>query len=370
MNRTRHRTIAIALAAALAFAGGYAAAQAYEVWALDQGTNTIYIINPDLEVGEVIVLPEGIDMPHMIAFDSSYRYAFIASPASGNTTVMRAADREVVAILPTGAGSHFAAVTPGDTQVIVDVIAEAKLVEIDVDFDAERFTMGRELILAEDPLIIERADAFPGTNPICHDTTVDGRFAYVTLGPALAEGGLVILDTESFSLARVFPQSEVRTNCGTIRSPDGRYMFLTGGSIDEGVWYVFDTTTNEPVYEGDPRGTDTHGVMLSADGAELWMVNRHSSDGIIVDPESFEIVDDIAFTGPSPDILAIGPDNRYAFITLRGPDPRSGPHAIAGDTPGVAVIDVATRELVTILEPDRGNSSSDFHGIAVRPLGP
>jgi DNA-binding beta-propeller fold protein YncE len=309
-------------------------------------------------------------MPHMIAFDSSYRYAFIASPASGDTAVMRTADREVVAILPTGAGSHLAGVTPGDTQVIVDVIAEAKLVEIDVDVDAERFTLGRELILAEDPLVVERADAFAGTSPICHDTTADGRFAYVTLGPALAAGGLVVLDTESFSLVRVFPPSEVRTNCGTIRSPDGRHMFLNGGSVDEGVWYVFDTATHEPVFEGDSRGTDAHGVMFSADGAELWMVNRHSSDGIVIDPESFEVVDDIAFTGQSPDILAIGPDNRYAFVTLRGPEPRSGPHAIAGDTPGVAVIDVATRELVTVLEPDRGNVASDFHGIGVRPLGP
>jgi Na+/glutamate symporter len=48
MSRTNRRTITIALVAALALAGGHGAAQAYEVWALDQGTNTIYIITPDL----------------------------------------------------------------------------------------------------------------------------------------------------------------------------------------------------------------------------------------------------------------------------------------------------------------------------------
>ena len=147
-------------------------------------------------------------------------------------------------------------------------------------------------------------------------------------------------------------------------------MFLNGGSVDEGVWYVFDTATHQPIHQDGSRGTDAHGVWITPDGAELWMVNRHSSNGIVIDPVTFEVIDEIAFTGKSPDILTMSPDGRYAFITLRGPEQRSGPHAIAGDTPGVAVLDIATRESVTILEPDRAHPMSDFHGIGLRPLDP
>lgn len=343
---------------------------AYEVWALDQGTNTIYIITPELEVSEVIELPEEVDMPHMIDFTSDYAYAFIANPASANTAVIRTADREVVAVLPTGAGSHFAGVVPGDERVIVDVIAEAKLVEISLDLENEVFEISRELVVAEDLLFAARADEFPGSSPICHDYTLDGRYAYITLGPGIDDSGLVILDTEAFSFARVFPPSEVRTNCGTIISPDGEHMFLNGGSLEEGHWYVFDTSLHDYVYHSDSRGTDAHGVWFTPDGSELWMVNRHSSNAIIIDPDSFAITEEIDFVGKSPDILTISPDNRYAFITLRGPEQRSGPHAIAGDTPGVSVIDVATREIVTLIEPDEGNPRSDFHGIGLRLLEP
>ena len=76
----------------------------------------------------------------------------------------------------------------------------------------------------------------------------------------------------------------------------------------------------------------------------------------------------IPFVGESPDILVISPDGRFAFITLRGPEPLSGPHAIRGHSPGVAVVDVAARQLVEILLPEPDLAVSDFHGIGLRPL--
>lgn len=354
----------------LAIAGAtLAQADAYEVWALDQGTNTIHILTPDLEVREAIALPDGVDMPHMIDFTSDYTHAFIANVASGNVVVMRAHDREVVAVLATGAGTHFAGVVPGDERVIVDVIGDAKLVEIELDLANEVFTIARELIVADDPVVAARASEFTSTSPVCHDTTHDGRYAYVTLGPALADAGLLVVDLESFTVERAFASSEVRSNCGTIVSPDGSRMFLTGGSLDTGLWFAFDTATHELLHAAESGGTDAHGVSFTPDGSELWLVNRHSSNGVVIDPVTLTVIDEIPFTGTSPDILTISPDGRYAFVTLRGGEPRSGPHAIGGDTPGVAVIDVATRKLLRVIEPARDNPASDFHGIALRPLG-
>ncbi len=362
--------LAMCTTALVALAGTAAAqeAAAYEVWAFDQGTNLLYVIDPELQVTETVDLGHAVDMPHMIDFTSDFAYAFVPGPASGTTAVIRTEDREVVAVLETGPGSHYAGVVPGDERVLVDVIGDGTIVEITLDLENERFEIGRTLVLADDPLIADRIEEFPSTSPICHDETHDGRFAYVTLGPSLADAGLVVVDTETLELVAVHPGSEVRSNCGTIVTPDGGHVVVNGGSVDEGVWYVLETEGHTVVHQDDSRGTDAHGVALTHAGDQLWMVNRASSNGIVIDPVSFEVLHEIEWTGDSPDILTISPDDRYAFVTLRGPEPRSGPHAIAGDTPGVAVLDVADRTVVTVLEPDAGNPASDFHGIGLRPL--
>lgn len=367
-------TVLVAGAAAQSGPRGEEAAGAtgYEVWALDQGTNQIHIISPELEVTDTIDLEGTVDMPHMIDFSADFAYAFIANPASGDTIVIRSEDREVVARLETGPGSHMASVSRDD-RVIVDVLgnaegAGASLVEIIFDSEAKSFEMGRTLIITEDPLFADLAGAGHLGRPVCHDYSADGRYAYVTLGPALTDGVLVVVDVDAFELVKVFDPEEIRANCGTMLTPDGTKMFVNGGSVEEGHWYAFDPATHELLHEASSRGFDAHGVWFTPDGSELWMVNRASSNAIIIDPQSLEIIDEIDFVGKSPDILTISPDSRYAFITLRGPQQRSGPHAIAGDTPGVAVVDVAAREIVTIIEPAQGDERSDFHGIGLRPL--
>jgi DNA-binding beta-propeller fold protein YncE len=340
----------------------------YEVWALDQGTQTIYILDRDFAVSDVIELEGVVTTPHMIDFTSDYAYAFIANTGTGDVAVIRTADREVVDVIATGATAHMAAVVPGDGSVLVANIGAASVTEIVLDLENEVFEIGRELILADDPILIERADDFPGTSPVCHAYTADGRYAYITLGPALANGGLVILDLESFELVQVYSPAEIPANCGTTPSPDGSKMYVNGGSLTAGEWFVFNTATHELIKREESRGLDAHGLRITPDGSELWMVNRATSNAIIIDVATDGIVAEIPFTGPSPDIIDFSPDGRYLFITLRGPEPRSGPHAIAGETPGVAIFDVALRELVAVIEPDQGNVDSDFHGIGVRVI--
>ena len=375
-----------------AFGAGLAEVEAgpsYEIWALDQGTNIIHILQPEVSapvrfsVSDTVDLgayPHAeIDMPHMIDFTQDYAYAVIASPAGANTTVIRTADREVVAVLDTGAGTHMASFTPDDSRIIVDVIAEGTVVEIDVDPANERFEIARTLKVSEAPLVRERADVFSTdgdgnlvTQPVCHDYANGGSHAYITLGPGLGDGGLIVLDLDSFELVAAYGPQEISVNCGTVSHPEDARFYLNGGSVDEGHWYVFDTDAHEPVPDenGEIRrssgGRDAHGVWYTPDGSELWMVNRASSDGIVIDAATDEVIDTIEWTGKSPDILTFSPDGRYAFVTLRGPEQRSGPHAIAGDTPGISVIDVATREVrdILVLDPIRGDS--DFHGIGMR----
>ncbi|MCC5989129.1 MAG: hypothetical protein JJT95_15755 [Pararhodobacter sp.] len=364
---------AIALATGLSVAS--AQAQSYEIWALDQGTHLLHVYDTDLnEIARVDLGAEGIRVPHMIDFTSDGAYAFISSTGSGDLTVMDTAERSVVARFATGPRTHAATVLPDDSAVIAAVIGAAdehrdgKLVEVRINGDGS-FEMARELVIANDPLFQQHEDEFNDVAAICHQYSADGRHAYVTLGPGLADGGLVVADTQSFELVRLWGPGEMQVNCGTALTADGRYMFVNGGGPEVGVWYVIDTETMDVVHSDDSRGLDAHGVWATPDGREIWMVNRVSDNVIIIDPESFEIVANIEEGfGETPDIIAMSPDSSRAYISLRGPNPVSAPHVAVGSTPGFSVVDVTARELVALVQPNADDPASDFHGIGVRVL--
>lgn len=212
--------------------------------------------------------------------------------------------------------------------------------------------------------------AFASASPVCHDYAHSGE-AYVTLGPGYGDAGFVVFDPEAFEIVEEFP--DVPANCGTIAHPEEDKMYLNGGVADTeetdpaGEWWVYDTETHEQLKNEESNGYDTHGVWFTPDKEELWMVNRDSDDAFIIDPETDEVIDEIDFVGESPDIMTISPDGQYAYITTRGPEPRSGPHVIEGSTPGVSVVDVETREHIKTFQPDEGNDASDFHGIGLVP---
>ncbi len=364
-----------ALSLGAVIAATAANAQNYEIWALDQGTHTLHVFDTDLEeVATVDLGAAGVRVPHMIDFTSDGSYAFIASTGSHDITVIDAETREIVEIFDTGPRTHAATVLPDDSAVIAAVIGDAdeyrdgKLVEITIDGEGG-FEIGRELVIAEDPLFQENEARFNDVAAICHEYSADGDLAFVTLGPGLADGGLVVADTRSFELVELWGPDELQVNCGTAPTVDRSHMFLTGGGPETGVYYVIDMETLEVVHEGDSRGTDAHGIWAVPDGSEMWLVNRVSDNVVLLDPESFEITEEFPEGfGETPDIIAMAPDSSRAYITLRGPNPISAPHVAEGSTPGFSVIDIASRELVQIVQPAAGNSDSDFHGIATRPL--
>ncbi len=354
-----------------------AAAADWELWAMDQGTHVVHIFDAELEeIDRIDLGAHGARVPHMIEFTPDQRFAFIANPASGNVAIVRAEDREVVALLETGPRTHHAGVAPDGRSALVSVIGspaepwDGKLVEILIHGDGEHFEMGRELVIAEDPLFRERQDEFVETGgAICLGFTADGRHGYVTLGPELEEGGAVVLDLETWRLVRVYAPGEMDVNCGTVLTPSEERMILVGGGSETGVYHAVDVASHEHVHRGETRGHDAHGTWFTPDGRELWIVNRVTSNAVIVDPESLEVIHEIPFVGKTPDIIAMSPEGDWAFVTLRGPNPVTMAHVAVGETPGVAVIDIATREKVRLLEPAAGDEASDFHGIAVRRLG-
>lgn len=365
----------------------------YEVWALDQGTDRIHIYDADhTQVAVIDVSPAalrtvepgfdpeaGRTVPHMVDFDTDHRYAFVAATAGGATLVIDAVEREVVAVLATGPGSHMAAVTPDDAAAWVAVIGSQQLVELPLDLDAHEptFTIGR--VVDVEPLLAATGYDWPSAAPVCHGYDADGR-AWVTLGPGMDQGGLFVFDPVTAELVHAYDPARIRANCGVGFTADGARAVANwsgrfGADIDdeEGVLYAFDTATFLPVREVSSDGIDAHGVRLTPDGSAFWQVNRGSGDGQVIDAGTLQVLATLD-AGDTPDILDFSPDGRTAYLTQRGPNPLSGdPHVAVGSSPGVLVMDVTTREHVTLLAPTEvrdadGEVVNDLHGIGVRPV--
>lgn len=351
----------------------------YEIWAADQGTDIMYIYEPGDASGENFDLVDEFDLstnggrPHMVHFTSDYEYAAVANAAG--PVIIRTADREIVAEPETGGGTHFAGFSPDDEWLIVDVIGDNKIVRIDVDIDEESFEVADEIVPSDEIDDIEDTQ-----NPVCHSWDHSGRTIH-TLGPAYGDGGVVIVDQDTFEIDVAWPGEDLPANCGTIPHPDEDKFYLTAGAPsdpDEGVegageYYVLDTAADEILVEGDTAGVDAHGFWYTTDGEELWVLNRETNDGVIIDPDSDDVVDEIDAYGPdeddAPDILWGTPDGQHMIVTLRGDEPVTGdPHAATGVNPGFAVLDVETRDVITNVVPDDDDPASDFHGIGIKPL--
>jgi DNA-binding beta-propeller fold protein YncE len=366
-----------------------------EVWVLDQGTDTVHVYDGDdgfTELTTIDLRPDTLEsagfarptgastVPHMIEFDSQDRFAFIASTAGGVTIVVDARSKQVVDVLRTGAGSHMAAVTPDDRAVWVAAIGSREMVEIELDLDAGDFTIGRRLPVADLLAPLEAANGwtYPSASPVCHQYSVDGSEAWITLGPGWNQGALVVLDLTSGTLVpeAAYDPAEVKANCGVSTTAD-RVLVNWSGKVtaDEnttGEWYVLDPTTYALEETRPANGLDTHGLRLTPDGTTYWQVNRLSDDALLIDADTLEVVRELEDVANTPDILDFSPDGAYVYITQRGPNPRSGAiHAASGDEPGLRIVDTATGETVDVLrQPElrsgEGRILNDVHGVGVR----
>lgn len=383
----------------------------HEVWALDQGTDLIHVLDErGDEIAVIDVTPEALDgqgfahvppgddtVPHMIDFDSEHRFAFVAATAGQATIIIDTGTKEVVEVLATGAGSHMAAVTPDDTAVWVAAIGTAELVEIELDLDGPSFEIGETLDVEEllapveaanptwrpgDPDFDEEEFRYTSYSPVCHQYTPDSAEAWVTLGPSWRDGGLFVLDLDRLEVTAAWNPAEVKANCGIAVSPDGEHAVanwsgrVEAGQDSDGEWYVFDTASKQLLLTESARGLDAHGVRFTPDGKRLWAVNRNSDEGLIINARTFGVVRVIEDVAATPDILDFSPDGRLVYISQRGPGPISGaPHAATGEQPGVAVVHAASGRTLRVYEPEvvigeDDEVLNDIHGLGVRPLEP
>jgi YVTN family beta-propeller protein len=338
----------------------------YEIWLTDQTNDRLLVYEGDTwELLHEIDLAapdrdRGTSKPHMITFSPDERYAYVAnvgSPAqTNNVVVIDTQTYEPVATLMTGASAHAAVPSPDGSRIWVANINEHHLTEILFDSAAGTWTVSRKV-------------PSYGMRPICLWFTADGSTVYVTNGgtPGVV-GSLSIINVESGALITQLSEFG-REACGTVLSHDGNRMYSNTGFHHDNApeqndnVFIFDTSDHSVIASTQLEGQDAHGLQESPDGAEIWVVGRASATVEIFDALTLEPLAIIEDAGSRPDLAAFSPDGRFFITSQRGMAVTGDAHAVSGDTPGFAIIDVATRELVELISIE-----GDVHGLAVRDL--
>lgn len=334
----------------------------YELWVANQVDDQISIYSSDgWQVTDVIQVNEGGfspgAKPHMIFFSPSAKYAYVsnvgAKADSNNITVIRAADRKIVAQIPTVASAHAAIPSPDGKRIWVQNTAANTVTEILADEAAEKWTVSRTFKL--------------GIRPICGVFTPDGKHIYISIGGNADElGALAIVDVESLEVVKRVETG--REGCGTVLSRDNSKIYVNTGYHPKNqlhlndVYAVYDPTTHEQVFSTQvPDAKDLHGLSETLDGQELWILGRQSNTLSVYDTATNQLKQTYN-VGSRPDLLAFSPDGKHAFWTLRGEPQTGDPHALRGTNPGIEVYDVATKSYVAFIPLPGG----DAHGIIAR----
>jgi YVTN family beta-propeller protein len=355
----------------------------YEVWAADQNANILYVLDPD---GNVLRTVDGATLgdakrPHMLVGVPKDAYVYSANTASNSVSVLSVKDGKVKAVIAgVGKGPHAAQPHPVHPEriYVANIAPQAMgsdgkpdrgetISEVvrtgNITWEVKRF-----LDLKAAPALAD-TNHFPSRRPVCAGFSKDGRHMLVTL----FDGGLALVDLQAWNLVKGWGKDEIaKHGCGFAASPSGDELYVTAGDQHASWLYVFDVA-GEPKLVASHNlsqvGQDAHGAAIDPLNKTLWVIHRVSSNAtmhplanIRQAGHQFQSID---FVGKTPDLIAFAPDHRRAYVTLRGPKPAPTiPHATVGETPGVAIIDVANRKLVQVIKLG-DQAAADFHGIFI-----
>jgi hypothetical protein len=403
---------------------------AFEVWVIDQsdttaeGGGTLYIYPGETLTGQdpAAAEPEVIDLgeeaerlcveqtgsvpkrPHMILFNAGHSHAIVAYVATGHVLFMDAAGREALACIDVGEQAHAAFPAPDESYVVVANQNGKLLQRITTDYATNSFSLDDAATLnlatctTPSGAPCEEPALRPDNAPICPIIDANSRFTAVTL----RGGGLFVVDSTSTPMAIVaeYDAATVEPNgCGGVETAGKMYLNSGGGTPNNPFGsnlYAFpvsgfSTTPAAPntpqpalVFSHDDREhSDSHGAVLTSDGAYLWVADRAANIIVVVDTATDQAVNDIELAGaasddPTPDLLDISTDGGWVFTSLRGPAPLTANvpehHNAEGTTPGLGIIRVdesgRSGELVAVLPITHivdGTEVADPHGLRVRP---
>src|SRR5215207_10810144 len=220
---------------------------------------------PEADQGEVWVTSQGTD-PHIITFSPAGEFAYVSGMGNGDLSIVRADDRQLVAMLDVAnAGTHQAKPSPDGSVLLVAQIATQSLIKVAADAP-EAWTVAGKLFFGEH-----------GTTPICTVFRDDGQRAYVSLLPS----GIAIVDVPTMELLDTLP-TDGFVACGMVAAKDGRTI-VVASSGGGGHLYRLDTTTDALMDAGTLRAADWHSLNVSANGDVGFGSSPGSDELILVD---------------------------------------------------------------------------------------
>jgi DNA-binding beta-propeller fold protein YncE len=355
----------------------------YEVWAAEQNGNTLYVLDAE---GKILRTIDGATLgdakrPHMLWGVPKDEWVYSTNTVSNSVTVLSNKDGTVKAVISgVGKSPHAAQPNPkSPDRIYISNIAPQQagadgkpdrgetITEV-VRTDGAKWEITRFLDLKAAPVLADN-NLYPSRRPVCVGFSKDGRYMLATL----FHGGLAVVDLQAWNVIKGWGKNDIAENgCGFAASPSGDEMYVTAGNQQSSWLYVFDVV-GEPklvaTHNLSKLGQDAHGVAVDPMNNTLWIAHRVSSKITIHPLATIRQADHqpsvIDFVGKTPDLLVISPDSRRAYVTLRGPKPAPTiPHATVGETPGVAIIDVASQKLVTVVKLG-DQAAADFHGIFI-----
>jgi len=192
-------------------------------------------------------------------------------------------------------------------------------------------------------------------SPCDVDWSADGAGLFIT---AHTGHKLLWFDAQKHTVAGEIPFDVPLS--GTMVSPDGKTLYVTGGGYHGKVFRV-DAESRE-IRQTIPVGHTPVEPILSPDGKTLYVCNRFDNDVSFIDLPSGKTVARVPVLR-EPIAADLTPDGKYLFVANHIPDGRADVDYVASK---ISVINTRTKEVKTI---PLVNGAEGVRGLKVSPDG-
>ncbi|MGH8523357.1 MAG: hypothetical protein ACREXY_03845 [Gammaproteobacteria bacterium] len=333
---------------------------------------------------------------HIVLFNSTHTVAILAYVASGHVVFIDAATRTPIKcirmspgdVINPATGEPFrqahAAFPARNDQYVVVANQNGRLLErinTNADGDGTPYENAADIVHDTDATLhlvscttntgvpCQQAGVRPTNNVICPIVDDTSTLTFITL----SGGGLLVANTSTGGapppIVADYDLTTIHGNgCGGMQAStqaSGRIYINSGaftGNPDESDLYSFPAdvasyssnlpNTPSPTlvysFDGVPPVNDSHGMTLvTRKKRVLWVGDRATNEIQVVNTRKDKLVNTFslvskASSDPAPDLMAVDPKSKYAFIALRGPCPLTANdptvNNAVGNTPGVMVV--------------------------------
>ncbi|MBN1411163.1 MAG: beta-propeller fold lactonase family protein [Spirochaetales bacterium] len=146
---------------------------------------------------------------------------------------------------------------------------------------------------------------------------------------------------------------------GVVFTNDGKYLFIA--SFDSGLILKYDTATWKEVKRIYKKHAAMRHIVLTKDNKSCFVSNMNHSEIYMIDPVEFRIIKTYKVFN-NPNTIELSPDDRYLFVSCRGPN---NPESYLKRSPKdgqVFIIDVKNQEIIARIDGGNQPTGLDVSG--------